>query len=335
MAILASNYMTLADVMKQSHNGDIESDIVEIMSESDDIIKDAHFKECNDGTNNITVIRSGLPDATFRALYGFVPTSKSETQQVKDNTGMLEAYSVVDVDIVDKAKNPNQVRLNEAKAFIEAMGQKVQKTVIYGSKTGDEKAFDGLAVRYDHISTDKNNIGFNVVDGGGKGTKNTSIWFICWGENAVSLLYPNGSKGGIQRKDHGQLTETNKDGAKRQVYQEHFKMDVGLSVKDWRSTCRIANIDVDELEAGNVKILDLLRKAYHKVYRHAKKQGLKLFAYASPAIVEAIDKAATDKTNVMLTYKTYGGEDVVHYKNVPIRTIDQILETEEQVKAKA
>ena len=218
MAILASNYMTLADVMKQSHNGDIESDIVEIMSESDDIIKDAHFKECNDGTNNITVIRSGLPDATFRALYGFVPTSKSETQQVKDNTGMLEAYSVVDVDLVDKAKNPNQVRLNEAKAFIEAMGQKIQKTVIYGSKTGDEKAFDGLAVRYDHISTDKNNIGYNVVDGGGKGTKNTSVWFICWGESAVSMLYPQGSKGGLQRKDQGQVTETNQAGAKREAF---------------------------------------------------------------------------------------------------------------------
>ena len=141
--------------------------------------------------------------------------------------------------------------------------------------------------------------------------------------------------GRLQRKDQGQVTETNQEGAKREVYQEHFKQDVGLSVKDWRSTCRIANIDVDKLEAGEVDILALLRKGYHKVYRHAKKQGQKLFIYASPAIVEALDKAATDKSNVMLNYKTYGGEDIAHYKNVPIRTIDQILETEEQVKVKA
>lgn len=227
MTALATKYLTLVDVVKQTVGNSIESDIAEIMSETDVVLANLHMKECNDGTSNISVVRSGLPTAVFRKLYGFVPPSKSETVQVVDKTGMLESYSVNDVDLVDKAKNPAQFRLNESKAFIEGMTQTATETIFYGSKKENDATFDGLAVRYSSISTDKKKIGYNVVDGGGTGSDNTSVWFVTTGENDVSLLYPKGSKGGLQHKDDGIQSETNSEGAKRKVYQDHFKMDLG------------------------------------------------------------------------------------------------------------
>lgn len=335
MSVLANNYLTLVDLLKQTAKDTVVADIAEIMSQSSDLIKDAHVMECNDGTKHLSVIRHGLPKGVFRKLYGFVPTEKSTTENVTDNTGMLEAYSVIDVDLVEKANNPKQFRLNESKAFIEGMSQTAQETIIYGNMADDNAAFNGLAVRYGAISDKKENIGFNVVDAGGTGNDNTSIWLVTWGEQDTALLYPKGSKGGLDHKDDGIQVETNDKGAKRKVYQDHFKHDLGLTVKDWRSTCRVANISVEKLIAGQVDILALLRKAYFKVKTHIRKSGQKTFIYVNSTIAEALDKAAADKSNVTLNIKEYDGMDIVHYKGIPIRVIDQILETEEQVKRAA
>lgn len=331
MTVLATNHLTLVDLMKQTVGDSIETDIAEIMSETSDLLADLHVKECNQGTFNKSVVRHGLPTGTFRKLYGYVPTEKSTTEQVVDTTGELESYSTPDIDIIDHSKNPAQARLNEAKAFIEGMAQTAQETIIYGSKIDNDAEFDGLAVRYAKKSNDKKNIGFNIVDGGGTGADNTSIWFITTGENDVALLYPEGSKAGIQHFDDGIQTETNAQGAKRKVYQDHFKHSLGLTIKDWRGTCRIANVDVSDLQDGKVDILDLFRKAYFKIKKHIKKSGQKTFIYCNSTVAEALDKMATDKANVQLNIKEYCGEDIAHYKNIPIREIDQILETEERV----
>lgn len=331
MAVIATNYLTMVDLMKQTVGNSIETDIAEILAETSDLLNDLHTKECNMGTFNKSVIRHGLPKATFRKLYGYVPTSKSTTEPVVDTTGMLESYSTPDVDLIDNSKNPAQARLNEAKAFIEGMGQDAQEAILYGSKVDNDAAFDGLSVRYAKKSTDKKNIGFNIVDAGGTGSDNTSIWFVTTGENDVALLHPENSKAGIQHHNDGIQTETNSDGAKRKVYQDHFKLDMGLTIKDWRSTCRIANISMAAVEAGTVDILALLRKGYFKVKKYMKGSGKKTFIYCNTTIAEALDKAATDKSNVNLAIKEYCGVDIAHYKNIPIREIDQLLETEARV----
>ena len=305
MSVLATNNLTLVDVMKQTVGDSIETDIAEIMSETSDLLKDLHVKECNQGSFNKSVVRHGLPKGTFRKIYGYVPTEKSTTEQVVDTTGDLEAYSTPDVAIIDRSKNPAQTRLNESKAFIEGMAQTAQETIIYGSKADNDAKFDG--------------------------SDNTSIWFITTGENDVALLYPEGSKAGIQHYNDGIQTETNSAGEKRKVYQDHYIHSLGITVKDWRSTCRIANIDVSNMLAGSVDLLALLRKAYFKIKPHIKKSGQKTFIYCNSTVAEVLDKLACDKSNVQLTIKEYCGEDITHYKGIPIREIDQILETEDVV----
>lgn len=331
MSTLATNHITLVDVLKQTVGDSIESDIAEILAESNALLADAHVMECNDGSSHKSVIRHGLPKGVFRKLYGYVPTEKSTTEQVVDKTGSLESYSTIDVDLVKESKNPAQLRLNEAVAFIEGMGQTAQETIIYGNKTDDDAEFDGLAVRYGNISKDKNKIGYNVIDAGGTGSNNTSIWFITWGENHTALLYPKGSKAGIEHTDDGIQTETNEKGHKRKVYQDHFQHKLGVTVKNFKSTCRISNIDVNELAKGNVDLLKLLRKGYFRVKKYANTSGTKTFVYCNDTIAEYLDAAAADKSNIQLSFKQYGGEDITHYRNFPIREIDQILNTEERV----
>ncbi len=330
MATLGANYLTLADRLKRTENGKIAAEIIEMMSETNEVLQDANALQCNDGSNHITTIRTGLPSAVFRKLYGFVPSSKSTTEQVKDVTGMLETYSIVDVDLVDKAENPKLFRLSESTAFIEAMNQKLQETIFYGSIKENAAAFDGLTARYSKKSTDSKKIGYNIIDAGGSGTDNTSIWFVTWGDLHTSLLYPQGSQAGIQHKDDGILTETSTTGGKRKVYQDHFKMDVGLSVRDWRSTCRIANIDVSNLSTENAANLeDLLNQAYYRIRRYAKTG--KTYIYCNSTVLMYFESQLKAKTNVNFTIKEYLNENILHYKNIPIRECEQIICEEETV----
>lgn len=327
MATLGANYLTLADRFKRTENGKIAAEIIEMMTETNEILQDANALQCNDGSNHITTIRTGLPSAVFRNLYGYVPSSKSTTEQVKDVTGMLETYSIVDADLVDKSENPKLFRLSESSAFIEAMNQKLQETILYGNIKENAAAFDGLSVRYGKKSTDEKKIGSNIVDAGGTGSDNTSIWMITWGDLHTSLLYPSGSQAGVQHKDDGIVTETSSSGGKRKVYQDHFKMDVGLSVRDWRSTCRIANISVGNLESEKaVNLENLLNKAYYKVRRFAKTG--KTCIYCNSTVLMYFEAQLKEKTNVNFTMKEYLDETVLHYKNIPIRECEQITCTE-------
>lgn len=330
MTKLGSNYLTLADRLKRTENGKIAAEIIEMMSETNEIIQDANVLQCNDGSNHITTIRTGLPSAVFRNLYGYVPSSKSTTEQVKDTTGMLETYSIVDVDLADKSENPKAFRLSESSAFIEAMNQKLQETVFYGSIKENAAAFDGLAVRYSKKSSDPKKIGSNIIDAGGTGNDNTSIWFVTWGDTHASLLYPQGSQAGVQHKDDGVQTETSSTGGKRKVYQDHYKMDVGLTLRDWRSTARIANLSISNLQSASpADIENLMNQAYYKIRRFAKTG--KTFIYCNSTVLMHFEAQLKEKSNVNFTFKEYLNESVLHYKNIPVRECELILNTEDKV----
>ena len=60
MATLGANYLTLADRFKRTENGKIAAEIIEMMSETNEVLQDANALQCNDGTNHITTIRTGL-----------------------------------------------------------------------------------------------------------------------------------------------------------------------------------------------------------------------------------------------------------------------------------
>ena len=135
---------------------------------------------------------------------------------------------------------------------------------------------------------------------------------------------------GVQHKDDGILTETSATGGKRKVYQDHYKMDVGLSVRDWRSTCRIANISISQLAGESpVDLEELLNKAYYKIRRFSKTG--KTCIYCNSTVLMYFEAQLKAKTNVNFTIKEYLDENVLHYKNIPIRECEQILCNEDLV----
>lgn len=332
MATVGNSYLSLADLRKQQDRNDDIADIIEIMSQQNDMMMDAPTFECNEGNSHLTTIRAGLPTPTWRKLYEGVQPTKGTTTQVRDTTGFLEDWSEIDVKLVEKAKNAGKFRLNDAKAHIMGIAQEVASTVMYGDTATDPNKFTGLAARFGDLSADNAN---QIIDAGGVGSDNTSIWFVTWGEQTCHLLYPEGSPLGLTRKDLGVQTKEKSDGSLYEVYREKFTMDIGLSVRDWRAIARIANIDVSNLTADaatGADLLDYMVDAYYALDNPGRADGNTVI-YTSRTIAKFLHKQAMNKSNVQLSLSesANGGAPVVNFLGHPIRRMDAILETEARV----
>lgn len=330
MATVGNSYLSLADLRKQQNKNDEVADIIEIMAEQNDMIADAPTFECNEGNSHLTTIRAGLPAPTWRKLYEGVQPTKGTTTQVRDTTGFMEDWSEIDAKLVEKAKNPAKFRMNEAKAHIMGISQELARTMVYGDTATDPEKFTGLAARFGDTSADN---GAQIVDGGGTGSDNTSVWFVTWGEQTCHLLYPEGSELGIRRKDLGVETKEKSDGSLYEVYREKFGMDVGMSVRDWRAIARLANIDVSDLTSdasAGADLIDLMIDAYYQLDNPGMASGNTVI-YTSRTIAKFLHKQAMNKTNVELTLEEFAGRKVPMFLGHPIRRMDSILETEAQV----
>jgi hypothetical protein len=245
MATLSVQNPTLLDLAKVTDPDGSIAAVVEILNETNEVLDEMSWVEGNLPTGHRTTIRTGIPTPTWRKLYGGVQPNKSTTVQVTDNTGMLEAYAEVDKALADLNGNTAAFRLSEDRPHIEGMNQEIVDTLFYGNEATEPEAFTGLAPRFANLTADENSD--NVINGGGSGSDNASIWLVVWGPSTCHGIIPKGSTAGIQVNDKGQVTLEDASGGsntgRMEAYRTHYRWDAGLTVRDWRYIVRIANID--------------------------------------------------------------------------------------------
>lgn len=339
MATLGSTFFDLIDLYKRQEGDNRQiATIIELLKENNAILDDAVAMECNMGTKHRTTVRTGLPAVTWGKFYQGISQSKSTTAQVDDATGFVEQLSSIDTRLLDISGNRNAVRLTEAQASLEAIAQEVASTIIYGNDGTDPTKFLGLAPRFADLAAVN---GGQIVDAGGVGADNTSIWFVTWGDNQCHTLYPQGTAAGVSRKDKGEQRTVDGAGNPYFVEEELFCQHAGLTVRDWRYVSRVANIDVSDLEAGTVDIYKWMRKAFWKIKQH-RLPGTRMAIYCNSDVLEALDADSTPTTSTITggtTRESYvrlrptevDGFEVMSYRGIPVRQVDAILNTEAQV----
>jgi hypothetical protein len=336
MATLSSTYLNLIDMHKQ--NDPRTGEIIEVLKQQNPILDDAVAMECNMGAIHRHGIRTGLPTPAWGRLYQGIPQSKSSIQQVDDTTGFLEARSGVDTRLLKLSKNPAALRLGEAMSHLEAMNQEMATGLFYHDTASTPEKFKGLSARFGIKGGA--GAGNQIIDAGGSGSDNTSIWFVTWGDHACHLLYPEGTKAGIQRDDKGEQRVTDANGDPYYVKEETFEWHMGMAVKDWRYVVRIANVDVSDMIAGNVDIYNFMRKAYWKLQsRRLDAKSSRIAIYCNRDVLEALDamqvggptSGTAENAYLRLTPKELEGKEVLTYRNFPLRETDALLNTEARV----
>lgn len=351
MATLGTGALTYADWAKRLEDNYKIATIVEILSQTNEIMLDMLVQEGNLPTGHKTTVRTGLPTATWRLLnYGIVPT-KSTTAQITDTCGNLEAESQLDVDVAALNGTTAEFRLSESRAFLEGMNQQMASTLIYGNTTTNPERFTGLAPRYNTVTTTSAQTAYNVIDMGGTGSDNTSIWIVTWGPATTFGIFPKGKITGLHHTDMGKqrvqdTSQTFATGAYYWAWVDHYKWELGLSVRDWRYNVRLANIDVSDLStAGAANIINGLVRGLNRL--PTAPTGVtstqtsdapsingamgRTVIYCNRTVKTFLELQAMNKTNVLLSLGEYNGMAITKFRQIPIRTVDAILNTESRV----
>lgn len=330
MGTLSTTNPTLADVAaRMTADGKIDPQIVEMLNETNEILDDMTVIEANGFTEHKTTVRSGLPAGTWRKLNYGVQPEKSRTVPVKDSMGMLETYAEVDKALADLNGNSAAWRLSEDRAFVEGMNQTMATTLFYGDSSADPEKFMGLAPRYNSLSAEN---AMNIVDAGGTGSDNASIWLIVWGPNTCHTIFPKGSAAGLQSRDLGEHTLTDAAGGRYQGYRTHYKWDIGAVLRDWRYVVRIANIDVSDLTknaSAGADLIDKMTEALELI----PNIGMGRAAFYMPRKIRSFlrRQIANKVAGSTLTMDEVAGKKVVTFDGVPCRRTDALLLTEARV----
>lgn len=342
MATLGSQYLTLADWGKRvDKNGKVEA-IAEILSQQNEILSDMLFTEGNLPTGHRVTIRTGLPSTYWKMIGQGSPISKSQTAQVDEHSGILEAWSEVDKDLAELGGNVGALRLSESEAFLEAMNQEMAATLLYGSSTNPEE-FVGFTNRYSSLSGDNAQ---NIISAGGSGSDNTSIWLVSWDKNGCYGVFPKGSKAGLSHEDMGMQTLDSTNGAGQQVrqrvYQDHWCWKAGLVVKDWRYAVRIPNVDISDLSGitgtqattAATNIVALMSSAIARLPKQAA--GGKRAFYVNRTVADKLRLMGLQFSNSAVTVQPaidQFGQNIFQLSifGVPIKIVDQLTNAEQLV----
>jgi len=343
MAVLGTTALTYGDWAKRLEDNYKTATIVELLSQTNEIMDDMLLVEGNLPTGHKTTVRTGLPSATWRLLNYGVPNAKSTTAQIIDTCGNLETYAVIDKDIADLNGNTAEFRMSEVRAFLEGMTQQMASTLIYGNLGVNPERFHGLAPRYNSVLTATAQTAANVIDMGGTASTNTSIWIAVWGSDTMHGIFPKGKITGLQHRDMGEWPVLDANNNTYQAYRDHFKWELGLTLRDWRYVVRLCNIDVTLLNSVNAaNILNGLVRGLRRLPTSGARASAvqdsdapsirdsmgRVVIYCNRVVSTYLDLQAMNKTNVLLQMREFEGHVVTTFRGIPVRTVDAILNTE-------
>jgi hypothetical protein len=345
-ATIGTTALTYADWAKRMDDGYKVAAIIELLSQTNEILDDMMVVEGNLPTGHKTTVRTGLPQASWRLLNTGVPNAKSTTAQLVEACGNLETYSVIDKDIADLNGNTPEFRLSESRAFLEGMSQQVASTMIYGNQFANPERFTGFAPRYSTVVAANSATANNVLDGGGTASTNTSLWVMTWGSDTNHAIFPKGKLAGLQQRDMGEWPVADSVGNTYQAYREHFKWEIGFAQRDWRYMARICNIDVTQLTGVSAaNLINLLVRALYRLPTApvsattiqtsdtpmVRADMGRTVIYCNRIIRTYLDLQAMNKTNVLLRIEEFNGKPITTFRGIPIRTVDAVLSNEARV----
>lgn len=323
--------------------------IAEMLSQANELYEDIPMVEANERTGHEFVFRTSIPAGAWRQYNMGVPYSKSTTAKARVGLGMLEDYSQVDRALAEHSGDLEGFRESEDTAFLEGMSQTITQTFIYGNTTVTPAEFMGLAPFYNTVATATAQNAVNVLNGGGVSSANTSLWIIGWGTDTIFGLYPRGSQAGLSMEDKGDIVPGfDSVGNRFEAYTSWFRQQTGLCPKDWRYGVRIANIDTTGAGLAGTNPLDIfatlsqalllfpkLGKATSGVVKTDSPTdsalGIRPVIYGNRTIRHWMDIQAIRDRNVLLGPTDYAGRPIENFRGIPIKIVDQILNTEAQV----
>ena len=321
------------------------SSLVDLLSQNNGILDDMLTVECQAGNvfQYTQVVK--LPAPTRRLYNQGVPRTLAGVAKQVATCAEYADWSVFDKSLAELGGNLSELRMQEDQLHLEGMSQLVASDLFYGNRTTDPTQFTGLSNIYNTVSTATSPIATNVIDGGGTGSTNCSMWLVYWGPKMIHTIFPKGTQAGLQHMDMGLLPAVDSSSNEYLAYRTYMEWKLGLAIHDWRYCVRACNIDVSLLNGGSAaNLINMLVRMVHRtptapagVAPVQTMDGPDKVVMGRPAIYvnrtvqTYLDLQAMNKTNVLLKMEEWDGESVTTFRSIPIRCVDALLSTESRV----
>jgi hypothetical protein len=345
---MTGSWPSIIDVASRTDPHGNIPEISEMLSQCNDYTDDAPFMEANEKTGHEFVFRTSIPAGSWRSYNMGVPAAKSTTAKSRVGLGMLADWSWVDRDLLMHSGQGEKFRRSEDFAFLEGMSQTIAQTLIYGNTTVTPAEFMGLSTFYNTVNTNTAQNAANVIDGGGTGSSNTSLWYIGWSPKSFYLVYPRGSTAGLHMEDRGDVVPAYDNlGNPYIAFSSYFQQQVGLVPQDYRYGGRICNVDVTSAGLAGTNALDIFSTMSQLTLNFPKTSktvsgvtktdapnddfGTRRVWYCNRTFLHYMYLQAMRDRNVLLRLEDYAGMVTDSFRGDPIKLIDQIVTTESRV----
>lgn len=322
------------------------SDLINMLSQQNDQLDDMLTTECQSGNAYEYTQVVSLPTPTRRIYNQGIPVTLAGVAKLTAVCSEYADWVKFDASLAELGGNLGQLRMQEDNLHMEGIMQTVSTDIFYANRAGNPTEFNGLANIYNTVSTATSPIANNVIDCGGSGSDNTSMWLIYWGPKKIRSIFPRGTQVGLQHKDMGLLPAVDANGLEYLAYRTYLNWKIGIVVEDWRYAVRACNIDVSDLATGSAaNLINILVQMVHKTPTAPvgvapvqttdsmvdKVVPGRACIYANRTIATYLDLQAMNKTNVLLKMEEWDGESVTTFRGIPIRNVDSITTSETQV----
>lgn len=333
MATIGVNYPTLADLTKQLGPDHKLTRAINLMTQRNEIIKRFPMIQANGKTGHLASVLVGLPTPAWRKLNGGTVPSTDSHAQILETCSMLESVQQTDKRLAKLSGNEAEYRMGKARSHLEALAQEAATVTFYGDKSTPEKPL-GLAPRFNALSGAENSQ--NVINGGGSGSDNASIWLLGLSDQTLTGIYPEGSTGGIShtpKDDHIVQNAGGVTGAVMEAFLDIWKWDFGIAVLDWRWIVRICNIDISNLVSKS-SAADLIELMINALYRLPEGEGAVNPVFCmNRTVLRMLDVQRRDDviTGGGLTFDNVDGKRQPSFRGVPILVTDALTNAEATV----
>lgn len=329
MAELGTTRLTYSELAKRLGPDGKIAEAVNILAQTNEMIDDMVVTEGNLPNGHQIAIKTAITTPVLRMYNQGVSPTTGKSGQIVEPMAMLEDRSEADKDLAELNGNVGQFRMDEAETHLEGMNQRFQESFIYGSAAtpGD---IIGFAPRYSDLSGGNAD---NILDGGGTGSDNLSIFLVGWHKKYCHAFHPKGAKVGLLHEDLGIIDAFDADNKRFRAYSDWFQWKFGLAVGDWRYVVRIANIDVSNLvnESSAANLIKLMSKSIDRI--PSRSASLSFYCNATVTSMLRIQglNNSTSAVEVQRALDQFGRVGSISFLGIPVKRVDQMLNTEERV----
>jgi len=338
--VIGNKGLTLRDFAAgEKADGSFDHDIIDMVTEDNNILDDITFIEADDGSTLRSTIRNGIPHGTWTTYYKGIAPNKSGKTQVRDVCGRIATRIAVDRNLYNDSPHAAETLLDEAQTHIDGLREDVIDCLFYGNINKEARKFNGLYNFYDAYgaeATPSSSFAHYVVNGATTtpSTSNMlrSIWLVGWGRKSITGFYPKDAKQvGLVRGALEDSFDFDAAGNKYPTKEQEISWTLGLAVRDFRYGGRIANVERSIMGeyATPGKYVELIEDLIARV----KRGGVNQAFYMEPNVWRHLRKlfGRITRSNA-ITYEQVTQEKAPTLYGIPVRLCDA-LDTDEEVCA--